>query len=195
VFESVTVWLADVLTIWFPKPTAVGVTLIEGEDAVTPAPVRLIVRGVLLALLLIEMVAEAVPVVVGLKKTVKVVLILAGRVIGTVSPDMLKPVPLIVACEITRSVALVLDSFIVSLVCVLTLTSPKLTSDGVMLIEGFAAGEDPLLVRAQLASEKIQAIHAITSRTMWAGRLDAAFNFRPIPEHSPPAFFHLPNPD
>src|ERR1700722_3415045 len=120
--------------LWFPKLTAVGVTLIEGEDAVTPAPLRLIVRGVLLALLLIERVAEAVPVVVGLKKTVKGVLMPAGRVIGTVSPDMLKPVPLIVACEITRSVVLVLDNFMVSLVCVLTLTSPKLTSDGVMLI-------------------------------------------------------------
>jgi hypothetical protein len=52
-----------------------------------------------------------------------------------------------------------------------------------------------LLVRAQLASEKIQAIHAITSRTTrWAGRFDAAFTVCPIPEHSPPSFFHLLNP-
>jgi hypothetical protein len=122
-------------------------------------------------------------------------LIPAATVSGAVSPDTLKPSPLMVACEITRSLAPGLDNFRGWLVWVLIFTLPKLTSDGVMLIEGFAAGEDPLLVRAQLASEKIQAIHAITSRTMWAGRLDAAFTFRPIPEHSPPAFFHLPNPD
>jgi len=65
VFESVTVWLADVLTVWFPKVTAVGVMLIAGVDAVTPVPVRLTVIGVLLALLPIEIVPEAAPVVMG----------------------------------------------------------------------------------------------------------------------------------
>jgi hypothetical protein len=68
---------------------------------------------------------------------------------------------------------------------------PKLTSDGVTLMDEFVAGEEPLPVRAQLASEKIQAIHVITQRTMrWAGRLDAAFTVGPITEHSPP-LFHL----
>jgi hypothetical protein len=174
VFETVTVWLADVLMVWFPKLTAAGVTLIEGVDTVTPAPVRLIVTGVLLALLLIEMVAEAVPVVVGLKNTMKLILMPADRVMGTLSPDMLKPVPLMVACEITRSAVLVLDNFMFSLVCVLTLTSPKLTSDGVMLIEGFAAGEDPLLVRAQPTNDKLQEKSRTTSSMMRTGRLDAA---------------------
>ena len=65
VFESFTVWLAEVLTVRLPKPTAVGVTLIAGVDVVTPVPVRLTVRGVLLALLLIDMLPEAAPVVVG----------------------------------------------------------------------------------------------------------------------------------
>ena len=65
VLESFTVWLAEVLTVRLPKLTTVGVTLIAGVDAVTPVPVRLTVRGVLVALLLIEMLAEAVPVVVG----------------------------------------------------------------------------------------------------------------------------------
>ena len=43
-------------------PTAPGVTLIAGVDAVTPVPVRLMVIGALLALLLIEMLPEAAPV-------------------------------------------------------------------------------------------------------------------------------------
>ena len=87
-----------------------------------------------------------------------------------------------------------LDSLRVWLVRVLIFTFPKLTSDGVTLMEEFVAGEPLPAVRAQLASEKIQAIHAITSRTMWAGRLDAAFTIRPIPEHSPP-LSHFLNPD
>ena len=94
----------------------------------------------------------------------KFTLIPAATVSGAVSPDTLKPSPLMVACEITRSLAPGLDNLRVWLVWVLIFTLPKLTSDGVTLIEGFVAGEGPLLVRAQLASEKIQAIHAITSR-------------------------------
>ena len=109
-------------------------------------------------------------------------LIPAATVTGAVSPDMLKPVPLRVACEMTRSVVPVLDNLNVWLVWVSTFTLPKLTSDGVTLIEEFVAGEEPLLVRAQPASEKLQAIQAITSNMMrWVGRLDAAFTVRPIP--------------
>ena len=98
--------------------------------------------------------------------TVKFMPVPAATVIGAVSPDRLKPSPLMVACEITRSLAPGLDNLRVWLVSVLIFTLPKLTTEGVMLIEGFVAGEGPLLVRAQLASEKMQAIHAITSRTM-----------------------------
>src|ERR1700719_1141370 len=65
VFESFTVWLAEVFTVRVPKLTALRVTLIAGVDVVTPVPVRLMVRGVLLALLLIEMLPETAPVVVG----------------------------------------------------------------------------------------------------------------------------------
>ena len=64
-FESFTVWLADVFTVRLPKLTAVGARLIAGVDVVTPVPVRLTVTGVLLALLLIEMLPEAAPAVVG----------------------------------------------------------------------------------------------------------------------------------
>ena len=64
-FESFTVWLAEVLTVMLPKLTAAGVTLIAGVDVATPVPVRLTARGVLLALLLIEMLPEAAPVAVG----------------------------------------------------------------------------------------------------------------------------------
>jgi hypothetical protein len=65
VFETVTVWLADVFTVWFPKLTALGVTLMAGLDSLTPVPVRLTVTGAIVALLLIEMLAEAGPVVMG----------------------------------------------------------------------------------------------------------------------------------
>ena len=64
-FESFTIWLAEVLTVMLPKLTAAGVTLIAGVDVATPVPVRLTARGVLLALLLIEMLPEAAPVAVG----------------------------------------------------------------------------------------------------------------------------------
>jgi len=65
VFESFTVWLAEVLTVMLPKLTAAGVTPIAAVDAVTPVPVRLTARGVLLPLLLIDMLPEAAPVVMG----------------------------------------------------------------------------------------------------------------------------------
>ena len=65
VFESLTVWLAEVFTVRFPKLTAPGVRLIAGVDVATPVPVRPMARGVLLALLVIEMLPEAAPVVVG----------------------------------------------------------------------------------------------------------------------------------
>jgi hypothetical protein len=126
--------------------------------------------------------------------TVKFMLVPAVTVSGAVSPDTLKPSPLIVACEIIRSCVPGLDSLKVWLVCDLIFTLPKLTSDGVMLIEEFVAGEEPLPVRAQLASEKMHTMQTITSRTMWwAGPFDAAFTVRLIPKHSPP-FIHLLNP-
>ena len=112
-FESVTVWLADVFTVWFPKLTAPGVTLIAGVDVVTPVPVRLTVNGEGLALLTIEMLPEAVPVAAGWNVTVKLVLPPAATVTGAVNPPMLKPVPLTVACEIARSALPVFDSFTV----------------------------------------------------------------------------------
>ena len=65
VFESFTVWLAEVFTVRVPKLIALGVRLIAGVDVVTPVPVRLTVTGVLLALLLIEMLPKAAPAVVG----------------------------------------------------------------------------------------------------------------------------------
>src|ERR1700730_4541691 len=101
-------------------------------------------------------------------------LVPAGTVSGAGRPDTLKPSPVIPACEMTRSFVPGLDSLRVWLVWVLIFTLPKLTSDGVTVIEGSAAGEEPLVVRAQPASDRMQAMqamHAITSRTMWGGRL------------------------
>jgi hypothetical protein len=65
VFESVTVWVAELLTVTFPKLTALGVTVKAGTASVTPVPVRPTVRGAVVALLLIEMLAEALPVFIG----------------------------------------------------------------------------------------------------------------------------------
>ena len=65
VLDSFIVWLAEVLTVRFPKATALGVTLIAGADAATPVPVRLTVSGEELALLVIETLPVAVPVVAG----------------------------------------------------------------------------------------------------------------------------------
>ena len=65
VFESITVCVAEVFTVRLPKLTAVGVTLIAGVDAATPVPVRLITAGELPALLMIEMLPDAAPAVVG----------------------------------------------------------------------------------------------------------------------------------
>jgi hypothetical protein len=65
VLVSFTVWLAEVLTVRFPKATALGVTLTAGAVAATPVPVRLTVRGEGLALLTIEMLPEAAPGAVG----------------------------------------------------------------------------------------------------------------------------------
>ena len=64
-FETVTVWLVDVFTVWFPKLTAPGVTLIAGVDAATAVPVRLTVSGEGFALLEIVTLPEAAPVVAG----------------------------------------------------------------------------------------------------------------------------------
>jgi hypothetical protein len=81
-----------------------------------PLPVSVIVTGAVVALLIIEMLADAFPVVMGLNITVKFMLVPVGTVSGAVNPDRLKPSPLIVACEITRSFEPGLDSLRVWLV-------------------------------------------------------------------------------
>ena len=55
----------EALTVKLPKLMAVGVALMAGVDSATPVPVRLTVTGAVVALLVIEMLAEAVPVVMG----------------------------------------------------------------------------------------------------------------------------------
>ena len=65
VFESVTVCVAEVFTVRLPKLTAAGVTLMAGVDAATPVPVKPMTAGELPALLMIEILPAAAPVVVG----------------------------------------------------------------------------------------------------------------------------------
>ena len=136
VFETVTVWLADVFTVWFPKLTAPGVTLIAGVDVATPVPVRPTVSGEGLALLVIVTLPAAAPVAAGWNVTVKLVLAPAATVTGAVSPAMLKPVPLSVACEIARSALPVFESFTVWVADVLTVRLPKLIAVGAAVMAG-----------------------------------------------------------
>jgi hypothetical protein len=65
VFETFTVWVAEVFTVRLPKLSAAGVTLIAGVEVATPVPVRLTTAGELPALLVIEMLPEAAPAAVG----------------------------------------------------------------------------------------------------------------------------------
>ena len=94
--------MAEVFTVRLPKPTDAGVTLIAGLLAATPVPVRPMVSGDGLALLVIEMLPETAPVDVGWNETVKFTLAPAATVAGATSPDMPNPLPVIFACDIDR---------------------------------------------------------------------------------------------
>jgi hypothetical protein len=72
-------------------------------------PVRPIVSGEGLALLVIVTLPVAAPVAPGWNVTVKLVLAPAATVTGAASPAMLKPVPLTLACEIASAASPVFD--------------------------------------------------------------------------------------
>ncbi len=67
--------------------------------SVTPVPESATVAGELVALLAIEMLPETLPLTVGAKVAVKLVLWPAVRVTGSESPLVLNPAPVTVACE------------------------------------------------------------------------------------------------
>jgi len=83
-------------TLTFPKLRLVGVAL---SRSVTPVPESETRAGELVAVLTTETLPEALPVTVGAKVAVKLVLWPAVRVRGSERPLMLNPVPVTVACE------------------------------------------------------------------------------------------------
>jgi hypothetical protein len=90
-FRMVTVWVAVVATLIFPKLRLDGVTEICG---CTPVPPKEIVAGELVALLTTLTLPEREPAEVGAKLTLKDVDWPVARLSGSVIPLVLKPVPL-----------------------------------------------------------------------------------------------------
>lgn len=85
-------------TVTLPKPRLVG--LADRVPAATPVPESGIVRVGLVAFELIVTVPLALPAVVGVNVTVKLVLAPAARFTGVVMPLRVNPLPLTVADEI-----------------------------------------------------------------------------------------------
>ena len=85
-------------TVTFPKLRLVGVA-VRDEVCATPLPESDTAAGELVAVLTTETQPEALPVTVGAKVAVKLVLWPAVRVRGSESPLMLNPEPVTVACE------------------------------------------------------------------------------------------------
>ncbi len=96
-------------------------------------PLRAIVAGDPGALLVMEMLPEALPATVGANVAISVVLSPGLRVIGTVNPLMLKPDPDALSVEIVRGP---FPEFVRVILCVAllpTVTLPKLTLDGLIV--------------------------------------------------------------
>ena len=84
------------LTVTFPKLRLAGVA---PSRSVTPVPDSARVDGESVAVLTTEMLPDALPVTVGAKVTVKLVLWPGVIVTGSEGPLMLNPAPVPVACE------------------------------------------------------------------------------------------------
>ena len=93
---------------------------------------RAMVLGEWGALLTSETPPDALPVAVGANCTLKVLDCPAVRVRGEVSPLMLKPAPVTVACGMVKSAVPELVSVIVCVLVVPTTTLPKFTLGGLM---------------------------------------------------------------
>src|SRR5271169_6146457 len=100
----------------------------------SPDPLNAIVNVELGALLVSEIEPVTAPAAPGAKTALKVVFEPAGIVIGALRPVMLNPVPVTVACEITR---LAVPLFVRLIVCELLVpveTFPKAAVTGIALI-------------------------------------------------------------
>jgi len=126
-FEMVTVFELVVPSVTVPKATGEGLSEISGA---IPAPDRGRVFGEVLALLVNEMLPEALPAVVGANFTLRVVEAPAATLTGVVNPLSLKPAPVIPTCDIV-SVAVPGFDTVTGIVALLpTFTLPKAASVG-----------------------------------------------------------------
>src|SRR5258708_10598428 len=124
------VWELVEPTATLPKFALVGVTLIEAWRGCAPVPVREMVSGELVALLVTVTLPDALPVTVGANTALRVAVAAAFNVKGTVIPFTVNPVPLAAMLEIwTAAVPVLLKMMgLVPLLPVPTL--PKLTEAG-----------------------------------------------------------------
>ena len=99
-FWRVRVWELVTPTVTFPKPTLEGTT---DSNGCTPAALNAMVVGELVAVLTTLTVPVRFPVETGAQVTLKDVDCAAARVIGSVTPLMLKPVPLAAIWEIVTA--------------------------------------------------------------------------------------------
>jgi len=100
------------------------------SSKVTPVPERETMAGELVALLTIEMLPVALPVTVGEKTALKLVLWPPERVSGNVRPLVLKPVPVTVAWVMVTLPVPVLVRLTDCVPVVFTVTLPNATVDG-----------------------------------------------------------------
>jgi len=128
-----------------PKATLDGVTVSCG---CAPVPLRTIAVGEPGALLVSEMLPEALPEEVGVKTALNVAL-LPGEIVWAEKPVTLNPLPATLSCETVR---LALPVFVRVTVCELllpTATAPKLTLDGATV----SCGCVPVPLRAMVVGE------------------------------------------
>jgi len=124
------VWEFVEPTVTLPKLALEGVRLIAAWRDCAPVPVREMVSGELVALLVTVTLPDALPAAVGANTALTVAVAAAFKVKGTVIPFTLNPVPLAAMLEIwTAAVPVLLKMMgLVALLPVLTL--PKLTEAG-----------------------------------------------------------------
>ena len=105
-------------------------------DGLTPTPIPVIgmETGDLNCVLAMEMLPDALPIMIGAKLAVKLALLPAAKVTGNDTPAIAKPVPVGVTCEIVTGV---LPELVMVKVCLLAepiATFPKFRDVGLKVI-------------------------------------------------------------
>jgi hypothetical protein len=157
-FWMVIVWVLLVPTTTFPNATELGTTEIWGS---TPVPLRLLVVGEFVALLLAETLPVMLPAVVGENATVSDALCPAVSVMGVTIPDAVKPAPVTVTWEMVTLLFPALAKVIVfELLVVPTSTLPKLKL--VVLAVSWSVCAVPLPDKAIVAGELLALLRTET---------------------------------